>query len=269
MTFVNGMIAFKKGSYSEALDTFKRAASKIPNFEKAILYQGVCYYYRKESEKALERIDTVLTLNNKNAEAHYWKGKIIGQNSSKESQDKYIAELTNALSYDNMNCAWNYELGYTLQNNGRNKDAVTYFKNCIDSKGPQSNSALWSRGQCYYKLGNYSEAAEDYTAFAKPGVTLQPKFYSDLGFLCLMQGDAAKAIENFNKANNSPEACYGLGEAYFLADANNSSKFMEEFENAFRKGLSQDLINADPFLDTHATLANDKDFKNLRKKYKK
>jgi|GEM_PF-4154456 len=274
LSYVYGMIALRKSSYSEALDSFKASCVKRPQFERGILFQGVCYLKMKDNKKALQVIETVLGMNPKNAEAHYWKAQLEAQSSSKEGQEEYINELKQALTYDVRNSGWNLELGLALKNTGMYQDAMVYLKNCMDAKQGESSIAMWRRGECSYKVGNYSDAFDNYSAYSEycsksGGMNVQPEFYVDLGFVYLMKEDASKAIENFNKGNNSPEAMYGLGEAYYLQDANNSSKYNEYFESAFKKGLNADLVNSDPFLSGHPTLAENREFKGLRKKYKK
>ncbi len=265
ISFLKGLINFKNRNYTEALDSFKTACAIRPGFANGILYEGLCYMNMKEYDKSKERIDSAIAVSPRFGEAHYCKGQLMALVNPKTGDADFEKELSVALNCEPNNCKWNYEMGTIQKNKSNFKDAINYFNTCITAKGSESLVGLWNRGQCLYKLGSYKECLDDYVAYSTNNNSLVPKFYVDLGNVYVMRGDATKAIESFNKGNNTAEADFGLGKAYFLDNVSNTARFLDLFENAFKKGLSRETVSSDPFL---AKLTENSDFAKLRKKYK-
>jgi tetratricopeptide (TPR) repeat protein len=66
------------------------------------------------------------------------------------------------LEIELMNC---FENGRQLMSEGLNKEAIQAFDLCIDMN-IESAQALFNRGVCHYRLGNYRQAKDDLGAAA-------------------------------------------------------------------------------------------------------
>lgn len=115
-----------------------------------------------------------------------------------------------------------------------------------------SSEAHYERGRLYEKLGNLTQAAEDYAN----SIQLNPNYakpYLNQGILFARGGDMEKATTNFNKAieldDNYALAHFNLGMAYKQKGENKSAL------NAFTKAIQLEPNNA-LFLRNRGVLNN-------------
>jgi tetratricopeptide (TPR) repeat protein len=267
MAVCKGQAAFAKNSISEALDSFGRAIEYYPQNAGAYLNKAICYYKQNNYTEALTNVEKSIELKEKNAEGHYWLGKIKLSNPSnkKDHTDEAIEELKLAISYNDNYLVANFDLGDLMQRKGTWADAIPYFTKCI-SIDSNFASAYWKRGLSHYHIASYAVAYTDFNRYALFDF-VNLGFYVDFGnlYLQLMQPD--NAITWFNKAPNSTESVFGIAVATYLkAPGDPQKKYIEYFEKAFIKGINADLVNASPVVKKLKN--DDKDYKELIKKYK-
>ncbi|WP_298650744.1 tetratricopeptide repeat protein [uncultured Proteiniphilum sp.] len=159
-----------------------------------------------------------------------------------------------------------FQLGAQAFINGNMNEAVQHFNNSIglgnqDTKA-LNNTYFW-RGETYYRMGNYSNAANDFRQFTQNATSADENYalgWYNLGYALFKQQQYNQAVNAFQqyiaaeKTRNRPEyadALNRVGDSYYFnrsfseaeryyaqaADINPSSADYAAYQRAFVMGL--------------------------------
>ncbi len=159
-----------------------------------------------------------------------------------------------------------FQLGAQAFINSNMNEAIQYFNNSI-SLGNQDakarNNAYFWRGETYYRMGNYNNAANDFRQFAQSATSADENYslgWYNLGYALFKQQQYNQAVNAFQqyvsaeKIKNRPEyadALNRIGDSYYFnrnfneaeryyaqaADINPSSADYAAYQRAFVMGL--------------------------------
>jgi protein O-mannosyl-transferase len=114
----------------------------------------------------------------------YWKNSItLYSHSLQVNKDNHIAHNN---------------LGLTLFNEGKTKEAIYHYNKAINRK-PNFSHAYYNRGIANFKLGQYQQTIED----CDQAIRLEPNFakaYNNRGSAYFQLGQYQRSIEDYNKA---------------------------------------------------------------------
>lgn len=161
-----------------------------------------------------------------------------------------------------------FQLGAQAFINGNMNEATQHFNNSI-SLGNQDakarNNAYFWRGETYYRIGNYSNAASDFRQFTQNATPTDENYslgWYNLGYALFKQQQYNQAVNAFQqyisaeKTRNRPEyadALNRIGDSYYFnrnfneaerfyaqaADINPSSADYAAYQRAFVMGLQR------------------------------
>jgi len=161
-----------------------------------------------------------------------------------------------------------FQLGAQAFINGNMNEATQHFNNSI-SLGNQDtkarNNAYFWRGETYYRMGNYSNAASDFRQFTQNATSTDENYslgWYNLGYALFKQQQYNQAVNAFQqyisaeKTRNRPEyadALNRIGDSYYFnrnfneaerfyaqaADINPSSADYAAYHRAFVMGLQR------------------------------
>ena len=266
IAYVRGMLLYGQKNLSAALDSFKNA-----NIPEAQLGAANIYLQQRDYAQAETTIDNLLRTNSKNADAYYLRGKVligtINANNVERNRKAALEALKTAVSLDNKNYVWYYELANLQLDNKLYEEAIQSFNACMANSGSTNlKPAFWGRGKCYYQLGRDDEAYRDFRLYAdSSGMAPPPKFYVDYGRLLLRMSRYDDANRYLRLAGEDKDAFLSLGVSGYLQNPSKTDVYMNLFERAFARGVSKESVGNDP--NIHRLYESNKDFKSLAKKY--
>jgi tetratricopeptide (TPR) repeat protein len=160
-----GYSYFYQMMWDEAVKSFRKAIELYPDYEYAYHGLGEVYYYGlKDYEKAKEKFDKALELNNGLSNTLYFRGasyKELNNIEAAEADFRKVIELPvsdNAYDYFFRGLAY-----YELKDY---KSAVEDFEKSIEIN-PKYFGVYYSLAESYKELNEYEKAAENYKTYLK------------------------------------------------------------------------------------------------------
>lgn len=90
-------------------------------------------------------------------------------------------------------------MGSILQKENKYSEAISYFTKCIDNEnGKASANAYWRRGLCFEELGDYSTALKDYQKAISINSNRYSYYFSE-GYAYYKLKNYTAAAESFSK----------------------------------------------------------------------
>ena len=286
MALCKGLAAFSRGDFTGAADSFELAANTFesaltlnPKNVDAFVMAGKCMMELGRPADAIRNYERAVAVDPKCGRAYYLLSvayhSLYLKTNNGSDVELAIRHMRSATHLERTNGAWNMELGVALMHHQAGDstaadympEAITAFSNCILFDSVTTNSAFIYRGECFFALGQFENARED---FEKVDTTCLPDktFFNDLGFMYLKANKPDSALLYFNRnADKNGRAMYGKGEAIFLNNLYNatSEPYLVWFEKAFRAGLSHDLVVNDAVMSLISK--KDKSVRKMKKSY--
>jgi tetratricopeptide (TPR) repeat protein len=199
--------------WDAAIENFRKALERDPDFGNAYYYLGKALFYKKSYIDAEENTRKALNyqeLSVSTADVHELLGTI---NAYQNNLDKAETEYKTALESDSYHSESLNNLAYTYALQEKNLDEALSLVNqalqLISEEDPRRAYYLDTRSWVYYKRGNYKDAEKD----ALDSILIGKKFstsdaaYSDflldhhyhLGEIYLQKGESQLAKREFQK----------------------------------------------------------------------
>jgi tetratricopeptide (TPR) repeat protein len=227
------------------------------------------WYSKNDFAKAVLLADKALELDEKNAEALYFKGL-----ASEGLHDipKALKCYADAIKYK-PDFRYYYANGKALLGAEKYEPAISNFSQVLKLDTlPAIKDTRYLRGLSYFKNHMLDAAHKDFTDYAKLAGD-DSGFYTDFGIVNLHLSHDAAAVENFQRTlalkPTAAQALYGLGCAY--AKAGEFEQALKQFELAFQtRKLKKDDIKQEEesFLgEFNKVKANKTKYAQLKKTY--
>jgi tetratricopeptide (TPR) repeat protein len=163
--------------------------------------------------------------------SHY----ILGMNAlAGKDRQTALDELTKAVTYDNSNYIYFYNLGKVQYLLGKYGEAGVSFQSCVQRRGDFSPS-LYNLGLTYLRLGREKDALDSFRK-ARDIDPLYEKAYLEEARLLAKRGDMQGSVTAYNNVvrinNVNGDALRELGTVYFAAENYGAS------EDSYRKALA-------------------------------
>lgn len=197
---MKGLILFKTGAYEESKSFFEKAIQLDPSF--AIAWYNLSAAERKsdQPEKALENLNTALSLS------------------------------------DNLTKAY-FDRALVRKQLGDEKGALEDYEKVIEKTGDDYLEAFLNRGLTLKMLGDFEKALPDIN-FVIQNSEPDPFLYKNRGNIYQLIGQPERGIEDYTKAieldQNFAEAYFNRGIAYLITG--NNPKGCKDFEKSLRLG---------------------------------
>lgn len=244
-----GKTSLATGDIDSALVHFKKAQSELPVSGGEPQFSGSKYseiasllydaaqkatdtaQKKKLQDAAVSYAQTAVNKTPKDAVSHY----ILGMNAL-DNKDKQTAltELLNAVSYDNSNYVYYYNLGKVQYMLGKVDEAKSSFLSCVQIRGDFPPSQ-YNLGLAYLRLGKDKEALD---AFRKAR-DIDPRYekaYLEEARLLVKRNDIQGALSAYNNVvrinNVNGDALRELGSVYYAAGKYSAS------EDNYRKAIA-------------------------------
>jgi len=207
--YIKGNILFSMNETLKSAQAYESSIKLKPDYTEALLKASELYFIVKEHQKSFYYLNTIISKDPTNANAHFFKGM-----NFKELKDtaKAIQEFQSAYENDKYFYDAAIQLGliYSTRND---KMAAEYFTAAINIQ-PRNEEAYFARGVYYQNIQKYTEALMDY----RKVIAFNPsKFeaYYNVGYINFDTKHFDDAIRNFDFCiqmnNNYPQAYYMRG----------------------------------------------------------
>ena len=208
-------------------------ASTTSELSRVYQLTSQSWYNKNDFSKAILMADKALELDEKNAEALYYKGLA---SEGLHDASKALKCYADAIKY-RTDFRYYYANGKALLSADKYELAISNFSQVIKLDTlPVLKDTRYLRGLSYFENRMLEDSYKDFTEYAKVAGNDDGAFYTDFGVVNLYLNHDAAAIENFQRTlalkPNSPQALYGLGCAY--AKAGQFEQALKEFELAFQ-----------------------------------
>lgn len=185
--FNAGFYYLKQHDYHEAKGAFETYLALTCDAKDEDMDENSKY----KQERAQEIVDRI---SNENMDdiAFSQAYKLISTGKEQEGLDKILKYITKNPKVWN---AW-FLMGWGLRRQGRWEDAQKAFQQALECGGDQNSDTYNELAICFMEQGNMDEAKKSLIK----AFTIAPedtKVISNLGFLCLKQGDKAEAQKYF------------------------------------------------------------------------
>ncbi|MBS1635743.1 MAG: tetratricopeptide repeat protein [Bacteroidetes bacterium] len=215
-------VYFAHNNTKQSKDMLEHIIVKFPKNTDALLKLAELHFFVKQYEKAFEKINAALKINENIAKAYYLKGSIY-----KETGDtaKAVSSMETAVEQDNryFNAFMDLGLMYAARHNPL---ALEYYDNAININ-PLSSEALYAKAKYLQDVANYDGAMQVYERLLSHDPAHAHTLYNMGAITFHVKKDPKKAIDYFTKAINADaqyaEAYYARGACYDeLNDHNNA-----------------------------------------------
>lgn len=116
-------------------------------------YMAVCYYKMGESEKAIERYNSILALRPKSVDAYFQRGVIYLEQGNEEMA---TADFESAIALDSKNYGLYIDVFSVMNEQGYTETGKKYL-NVAMEKG-EKNMDAYDKGRLYFYLEDYTNA---------------------------------------------------------------------------------------------------------------
>jgi tetratricopeptide (TPR) repeat protein len=198
-----GASLLHQGKYDEAIHYYQKAIELSTDDKQcSLLYEniGEIFLHREQWQKAIEIYEIVIQLNN----GKKTTGNFLCLGFAHEKVKNY-AEAESAyrgfLALDPANLAVNIRLGTCLAHQGRNDEAIPFFKLSIklSTHDKERADANFRIGSAYFNLKEYAKAEDAY----RESLALEPcdpYVHTLLGTCLVYMGKDDEAIQCYQKA---------------------------------------------------------------------
>ena len=202
------------------------------DLSQAYRYLGQVACHRRDFKVAILMENKALELNEKNAEAHYYKGMANEELNDVSNALKSYAE---AIKYGPCGRYYHANGRASLKAN-KYDQAILNFNSAI-KLDTLIKSSYYLRGLSYFKGRMLDNAHRDFSAYAKLDAEKKDSiFYGDFGMLNLYMNRDSAAIKEFTQAlalkDDNSQALFGMGCTY--AKAGQFEKALQQFEKAYQ-----------------------------------
>lgn len=215
-------VYFAHNNTRQAKDVLEKITVKFPQNTEGLLKLAELLYFVRQYEKAFEKINQALKINENIAKAYYLKGSIY-----KETGDtaKAISSMETAVEQDNRYYNAFLDLGLIFAAK-KSPLALEYYNNAI-GVDPTNPDALYAKGMYLQEAGQYEGAMQIYQTLLSHTPDHAHALYNMGAIEFNIQKEPKKAIDYFTKAINADpryaEAYYARGACYQeLKDNNNA-----------------------------------------------
>jgi tetratricopeptide (TPR) repeat protein len=162
-----GRLDYDEGKYAAAIDRFKEALARDPQFMRAHDNLGLCYEMLDEPDKAVAHYREAIRLNRQAPARSPWPPMNLGiLLRQRRELDEAGSLFREALQYDNNFANAHYQLGLLLEELGRIDDAIAAFAraSAIDPTYAEPQYAL---ARVYRRQGQPARADAALAAFLR------------------------------------------------------------------------------------------------------
>lgn len=164
------------------------------------------YNVQKKLSRQRDILFEIIQLDRNDANAYYELGVVLDKLNKKETA---IVMLSNALKIKKDFLEAKEELGIIFSDIGRYDDALSIYKEIIESSDNDNYMAIYNLAIIYSKQGDVTKAIESYSKVLEINPKTSNAWY-ELGKLYYMQGNNTKAIEGFENALEQDKKDYKI-----------------------------------------------------------
>lgn len=204
-------VYFAHNNTRQAKDVLEKITVKFPKNTDGLLKLAELLFFVRQYDKAFEKINQALKVNENIAKAYYLKGSIY-----KETGDttKAISSMETAVEQDNRYYNAFLDLGLMFAAR-KNPLAMEYYNNAI-RLDPTNPDALYAKGKLLQDEEQYDGAIQVYETLLSHTPTHAHSLYNIGAIEFDVKKDPKKAIGYFTKAINADTR---YAEAYFARGA--------------------------------------------------
>jgi tetratricopeptide (TPR) repeat protein len=208
--FNQGLQAYQKGRYTDAIAPLKRVIELKPKDEMALSLLGIVYLQLGSLNEAEAYFKRTLDVNSKNVDAYNNLSLVYYKQQRYEAA---ISELRESLSIQPNNADTVRSLASMYLEMGQTEEAIREYKRVIQLD-PKSESAYTTLAHLFFQKNQLDEIVSLYSR-ADGKIARSSDALTNLGFTYLFKGDLKQAVKYFNLSNQAnpskPETHYGLG----------------------------------------------------------
>lgn len=263
-----GILYYQKGMIAESEKYINEAIEGGADNAETQYFRGLILYKKQnQDELAKKALEKSLSLDDDNAEAHYYLGATLGRLGM---DDRAIEEYKKSTSLDpTFVNAW-FDLGVAYYNKGMYDDAIDAFDNAIKLNKAQTDEEKRIYSESFANLAETYRQTEQYDkAITKYRVAVarinDSELLSTFAFVLAKKGLWRDAISTFEKVTQmTPDAISfaNLGWAYYQESQYHLSyryfdkqkASLEKAKTALETAISKDPRFAPPYLNLGITL---------------
>ncbi len=158
-----GNSLYEKGSYEEAINTYKKVLEKFPDAHIINGNIAKAYFDMGDYDQAIKHYQEVLKNDPDNQEIMMY----IGNCYANQAEDEKAQEWYNKIDFEkieDVNVLFN--LGTDFYNGSKYEQALKYYKRAVELKRDFLD-ALYQLGLTHLSLGNYKEAMDTFESYLK------------------------------------------------------------------------------------------------------
>jgi tetratricopeptide (TPR) repeat protein len=190
-----GMDAYDKGDYDQAIADFNQAIQLDPKNAKAYYKRGNAYGHKDEYDKAIADEDQAIQIDPKYVDAYLNRG---WDYSSKGDYGKAVADCDQAILIDPKDAHAYNDRAWLYSSKGDYAKAIADCDQAIQLD-PKNAQAYGNRGWAHGMKGDYDQAISD----LDQAIQLDPKLknvYYSRGWAYSSKGDYDQAISDLDQA---------------------------------------------------------------------
>jgi len=190
-----GKVYFDMKDFREAAKDFSAVLQLLPSHFEALFYRGQCFRNQKKLNDAVADFQKALTIERNNGALQ----DILGMCYFDLNLHKYaVASFSAAIEVDRKATYYNHR-GLASYRLGDFSDALEDFTRAadLDKSNP---SYVFSMGNCFLALKQDAKAHRCYDESIKNGIAREPMFYHSRGLAYKVGGEIEKAREQFSHA---------------------------------------------------------------------
>jgi len=184
----------EKGSTDAAIDSFRKALTIDPHFDKVHYELGVVLARCGRLDEAIEHYQEVLKVNPRDAPSHNNLGIIL---ASRGMLDEAIVHYRASLESDPTRAGYEGNLAVALDLRGERDEAMPHYRKAVELGG--GDAAHYNLARALAHLGRFDEAVVEFQA-ALAGNPGWAEAHNGLGDALFSAGRIDEAIKHFERA---------------------------------------------------------------------